>query len=289
MTKKKVNKKTERKNESLILTKREIEVINKKLKGKKLSQQDSNYLSKFVRPKLKEIQGIDAKFLLDKLEYNQKIASIEKRIKKVILGSIKEGEAIVLYGSVVQNNYKDYNDIDILVVTKVKSYEKLGQKYRKIKEVKNILQKEGINADIQIYDRETVEGNYSHSPTLIYQLKDHKVISGKLNLPSKMQLHNIDLQMKLDWSNIEGISPLGIDIYKALRNVILVRLLLNKIVDNRKLKESLNDELGKNLIEKLKNNKASKPEKRFALNFLNELSQKTRSELKGDLWAKIGQ
>lgn len=50
----------------------------------------------------------------------------------------------MLYGSVVQNNYKDYNDIDILVVTKVKSYEKLGQKYRKIKEVKNILQKKEL-------------------------------------------------------------------------------------------------------------------------------------------------
>ena len=74
---------------------------------------------------------------------------------------------------------------------------------------------------------------------------------------------------------------------KALRNIILVRLLLNNIVDNKKLKESLNDELGKNLIEKLKDNKASKREKIFALNFLSELSQKTREELKGELWARI--
>ena len=93
--------------------------------------------------------------------------------------------------------------------------------------------------------------------------------------------------MKLDWSDIEDIEPEGIDIYKALRNVILVRLILNKIVDNRKLKESLNDEIGKNLIEKLRNNQESKIERKIALNYLKELSEKTRKEIKGDLWEKI--
>lgn len=276
-------------NKSKIFTKREIEVINKKIGHKSLNQTDSNYLYRFVRPKLREIASIDAKSLLDKMEYNQRIMSIENKIRKIILGSINEVDSIVIYGSVIQNNYKDYNDIDILVITKVKIYDKIGYTYKKVKEIKNIFQKEGINADIQIYDKETIEESYPHSPTLIYQLKDHKTIYGKLKLPDKIQLHNIDLKMKLDWSNIEGIQPLGVDIYKALRNVILVRLLLNRIVDNRVLKESLNDEVGKKLIEKLKNNQASKLEKRFALNFLKELSEKTRSELKGDLWAKIEQ
>jgi predicted nucleotidyltransferase len=274
---------------SKIFTEREIEVINKKLKGKKLNQTDSNYIYRFIRPKLKEILTIDAKSILDKMEYNQKIESIEKKIKKIVIEYVEDVYSITLFGSAIQNNYKDYRDIDILIITKKKIYPKIKAKYSKIKELKSILQKQKINADIQIYDKKTIEENYPHSPTLIYQLKDSKAIYGKLKLPDKIQLHNIDLKMKLDWSNIDGLQPLGEDIYKALRNVILVRLLLNKIVDNKRLKESLDDEVGKNLIEKLKNNQESIIEKRLALNFLKELSEKTRSELKGDLWAKIGQ
>ena len=272
---------------SVIFTKREIEVINKKMKNKKLNQTDSNYIYRFIKPKLKEIISIDAKYLLDKMEYNQKIISIENRIKKVILSSIKEIDSIIIYGSAIQDNYKNYNDIDILIVTKKKLYRAIGEKYRKIYEIKKKLNNYSILADIQIYDKKNLYNNYPHSPTLIYQLKDHKIIYGKLKIPDKIELYNINLQMKLDWGDIEDIKPEGIDIYKALRNVILVRLLLNKIIDNKKLRESLNDEIGKNIAEKLRNNQASKIEKRIALNFLKKLSEKTRLELKGDLWEKI--
>ena len=58
---------------SNIFTKRELEVIDKKMKNKKLTQVDSNYLTRFIRPKLKEMVSIDPEFLLDKMEYNQKI------------------------------------------------------------------------------------------------------------------------------------------------------------------------------------------------------------------------
>ena len=264
-----------------------MEVINKKIKNKKLNQTDSNYLYKFIKPKLKEMAFIDAKNLLNKMEYNQKIISIENKIKKVMLESIKEICSIIVYGSAIQNNYKDYNDIDILVVTKRNLYNTIGEKYQKISEIKEQLNKYSILADIQIYDKKTLNDNYSHSPTLIYQLKDNKVIYGKLKLPDKIEIYNANLQMKLDWSDIEDIEPEGIDIYRALRNVILIRLLLNKIIDNKKLKESLNDEVGKNLIEKLRSNQATKTEKSISLKFLKELSEKTRQELKGDLWEKI--
>ena len=274
------------------MTKREREVMKKKLSGARLTQQDSNYLSRYVRPKLREISSINAKLLLDRIEYNQKAASIEKRIKKIILKGIKETKsrikAIIIYGSAIQNNYKDYKDIDILIVTKSKAYENLGNKAKKIRELKKKLGKSGINSDIEIYDKKTIENAYLHNPSIIYQLKDHKVIYGGLKLPDKKkEVYNIDLKMKLDWSDIEGIEPEGIDIYRALRNVLLVRLILSRIVDNRKLKESLNDEIGKNLIEKLKNNRESKAERRIALSYLRELSEITRKEIKGGLWEKI--
>jgi len=262
-----------------------LEVIDKKMKNKKLTQVDSNYLTRFIRPKLKEITLIDSKFLLDKMEYNQKIKSIEGKARKIILRSIKDVQAIVIYGSAIQTNYKEYNDIDILIVTKNK-ISPIKEKYRKIIEIKKILSKYHIKADIGIYDKKTIEKNYSHSPSLIYQLKDKKIIYGKLNLKNKIELYNIDLKMKLDWSNLED-NPEGIEIYKALRNVILVRLLLNKIVDNRKLRESLNEEIGKNLLERLKNNQESNVDKKIALSYLNTLLEQTEKEIGDELWEKI--
>jgi len=273
--------------QSTIFTKRELEVIHRKMDNKKLNQTDSNYLSRFIRPKLKEIDSMNAKYLLDKMEYNQKIKSIENKIKKVILGGLKEVEAIILYGSAIQNNYKEYKDIDIIIATKRKIYKIEADKWRKIKDLKNILKKHEIVADIQILSKKALEYNSTRNPDLIYQLKDHKVIYGKLKIPKKIEFYNADLHMKLDWSDIYDPKPNGEEIYIALRNTILVRLLLNKIVDNQKLKESLYEELGKNLIERLKNNQESKLDKKIALSYLKDLVEKTRKEIGVNLWEKI--
>src|SRR3989344_3158821 len=135
--------------QSTIFTKKELEVIRKKINNKRLNQTDSNYLNRFIRPKLKEMISIDAKSLLDKMEYNQKIKSIENKIKKVILKNLKEVDAIVLHGSAIQDNYKDYNDIDIIAATKRKIYKVEADKWRKVEDLKNILKKDGIAADIQ--------------------------------------------------------------------------------------------------------------------------------------------
>src|SRR3989344_1991707 len=269
---------------SNIFTNKELEVINKKMKNKKLTQVDSNYLARFIRAKLKEMASIDSKFLLDKIEYNQRIKSIEEKIKKIIFRNIKDVQAIIIFGSAMQTNYKDYNDIDILIAIKNKI--NLKEKYIKIIEIKKILTREGIKADLEIYDKKTIEKSYSRSPSLIYQLKDKKIIYGKLNLKKKIELYNIDLKMKLDWSNLED-NPQGVEIYKALRNVILVRLLLNKIVDNKKLKESLNEEIGKNLLERLKNNQESNFDRKIASGYLNILLDQIEKEIGDELWEKI--
>jgi predicted nucleotidyltransferase len=245
---------------------------------------DSNYLYKFIRPKIREIASMDANMFLNKMEYNQKIKSIEKRIKKTIIASL-DIQAIILYGSAIQTNYKEYNDIDIIIVSK-EDIAPIKEKYKKIQEIKKVLEKYSIKADIEIYSETSLKETYPSSPSLIYQLKDCKVIYGKLNIPKKTNLYNLNLQMKLDWSYLDD-QPQGIDIYKALRNTILVKLLLNKIVDNQKLKESLNNELGKNLIERLKSNKESKLDKKISLMFLKELSENTRKELGKASWEKI--
>src|SRR3989338_6031433 len=96
---------------------------------------------------------IDSKFLLDKIGYNQKIKSIEKKIRKTVFGHIEDVQAIIIYGSAIQTNYKDYKDIDILIAIKNKI--DFREKYRKIIEIKRELNESKIRADLEIYDKKT--------------------------------------------------------------------------------------------------------------------------------------
>ena len=263
-----------------ILTKTEKKVILKKLNNKKLTKQDSYYLSVSIRPKLREMSLMNPKELLIKMKYNQKANSTEKKIKDMILKKIKNTKAIILYGSVVQTNYSKYEDIDVLIIVKNKIWKNQKEKYQLIKSLKN----DELNLDIQIITEKQLYSQYPHSPSLIYQLKDKKIIYGKINLPKKIELHNIDLRMKLDWSDIQDNSPK--EIYKSLRNAILVKLLLKKIIDNKVLQKEIEEEIGKKTMDNLKNNKSSVEEKALAKLRLKNLVKKLENNLKGEIWEK---
>ena len=220
-----------------ILTEREEEIINKKIKSISLTQNESNILSKYIRPKLREMSIINSKELLKKLEYNQKARSIESRIKKLVLDNVSKVDSIIVCGSAVQSNYKEYNDIDVIILTK--NSIKIQNKKEIIKKIEDYGKKENLFLDIQIYEKNSVLSQYSHNPSLIYQLKDSKVIYGKLNIPKRVSLHNLDLKMKLDWSEGLDIYSSPKEIYLALRNAMLVLLLINKKVDNMELKNTI--------------------------------------------------
>jgi predicted nucleotidyltransferase len=270
-----------------ILTEREMQIIDKKLKGTPLNQNESNILSKSIRPKLKEIKKIDAHSLLDKLEYNRKVKGIEKTIRKIILKNLKNLKALILYGSAIQTNYNKYNDIDLMIITEKKTWKNLGEKYRTIIKLKELAKEKGLNLDIQIIDEKDFHVAFIHSPTLIYQLKDSKVIYGKIKIPSKRELSKLDLRIKLDWSDIDDADSEGKEIYQSLRNLMLVKLLLKKMVDNRILDETTSGELGYEIISKLKNNSASRQEKKLVINYIKETSEKTNKEIQEATWEKI--
>jgi len=270
-----------------ILTEKAIEVINKKLKGRNLTQQDSNYLSRFVRPKLRAMASIDAEILLKRLEYNPKALSIERKIKEIILKNVQKVDSIIVCGSAVQTNYKEYNDIDVIVSTKNILTKSLNKKNRLIENIEKIGKKEGIDLDVQIYAKKSILSQYPHNPSLIYQLKDSKVIYGKLKIPSKIKLSVLDLKMKLDWSGDLDIRADSNEIYYAIRNTMLVLLLINKKIDNYRLTNNLANLLGNDLIVKLKNNQASNEEKKLALNYLNLLIKHLETQLNNAKWEKI--
>jgi len=271
---------------SLILTNREREVINKKLKNKKLNQQDYNYLSKYVRPKLKEIVEINADELLTKLKYNQQAISIERKIKNLILKNIKEVKAIIIYGSVIQNNYTNYNDIDCLVIVK-KLNLKLGKKYKKINETEKKAKEENLNLDVQIISEPYYNDQHNKNPNLIYQLKDSKVIYGKVRKNPQKEIPKLYLNMKLDYSTIDDIYSNGCELYKAVRNTVLVKLLMRGILNNEILNQTVKSILGESLIYKLKTNTASKEEKKQVLKIISLLVSLAEEEIKNSKWGKI--
>lgn len=269
---------------SLILTERELEVIEKKLMNKRLNQQDSNYLSRYVRPKLKEIKDMNAGEIISKLTYNQKTISIENKIRKLVLNNLKNIKAIILYGSAVYNNYEENKDIDILII--VKKIGNLREKYVQINKLEELGRKEDYNLDIQILSEETYESEYNKNPNLIYQLKDSKTIYGKISLPKNIEIYKMDLYTKLDYSSLEDIQSDGEELYKSLRNIILVRLLSRGVVNNYLLNEIIKSILGEELTYKLKYNKTNRQEKKEALKILNLLEHSTSKEVKNLKWEK---
>jgi len=273
--------------ENKILTDKAIEVINKKLRGERINQQDSNYLSRFVRPKLRDIASINAESLLQKLEYNPRARAIERKIKKLILKNVPNVDSIIICGSAIQTNYKEYNDIDLIIATKEILTKSLKNKNELIKKIREMSKKENLNLDIQIYSKNSILSQYQHNPSLIYQLKDSKAIYGKLKIPNKIRLSNLDLKMKLDWSEGFDIHSGTNEIYYAIRNAFLVLLLMNKRIDNYQLKQNLVNAFGSDFLNKLKNNKASKIEIKLALNYLNSLIKYLESELNNKKWGKI--
>ena len=271
-----------------ILTRRENEIIKKKIKGISLTQNESNILSKTIRPKLQQIKEIEAGYLLNKLEYNQKAKSIEAKIKKIILENIKDVNAIIICGSAVQTNYREYKDIDVIVATKEIIPDDKREKTKIIRSIESIAKKEGLILDLQIYTKESIINQYPSSPSLIYQLKDSKIIYGRIKLPNKINLSSMDLRMKLDWSDLENIYSEGKEIYQALRNTMLVILLMNKKVDNYELKSSLSRLFGPDLIQRLKENKATRQEKKIALQYIKLMSDYLSNELRiNPKWEKI--
>jgi len=270
-----------------ILTQRERQIIDKKIEGISLTQNESNILSKVVRPKLREISKISASTLLNKLEYNQKAKSIENKLRELVLRNIKNVKAIILYGSAIQTNYKEYNDIDVLIVTKDKDWNTIGDKYDSISKLTKIAKDAGLNADIQLVDKKSFEIQYPHNPSLIYQLKDSKIIHGAIKIPSKRELSKLDLRMKLDWSDIDDEESSSSELYQSFRNIVLVRLLLHRIINNELLREEVIKELGEKLVAKLKNNAATKLERKLALHYIRKLSEETDKEILESKWEKI--
>ena len=267
--------------QTCLMTPLELKAIDRKLKNKKLTQQESNRLSKQVRPKLREMMSVDSERILKLLDYNQKIPSIEREIKRIVLKEIKNVSSIVVYGSSVYNNYKNNEDIDVMVLVKKKTWKKLGEKLAIANE---IMKKSKLKLDLKIYEEAEVVESYPNNITLIYELSDSKIIYGSLALPKKNVIE-IDLRMKTDESRnilweIEEGELNARNIYGAMRNLVIVELMSKGIVSNDEMNKKIEEEIGRKTVEQLKSGKCAAAYKRIGELHLREMLKRI------DKWGK---
>ena len=93
--------------------------------------------------------------------------------------------------------------------------------------------------------------------------------------------------MQTDYSVmvLDNIAEFGLthisarDIYSAIRNLIIIKLIIYKIVDNCRLNKIMCEDLGKNILTKLRSNNVSLRIKEIAHLYLEELYMETMKKI----------
>lgn len=268
---------------SSILSPKEIEVVNKRLNNKHLTQTESNYLSRSIRPKLKSAEFAASIELLSLLDYRRK--KFERKdtvLRNQILNAAKRIEnqikAVILFGSYVRNKHTNYRDIDILIILKNKIWKNAAEKQIIEKQIEKSLEKTDIN--LVVY--KDLMKILPYSPLLHTELEDHKIIYGNIDLKKSIRIDKQYLLKKL--LEIESIIELGKNLdtkylYNALRTVISIDLFLKKVINNKKIIKTIEDNIGKNTANNLIENKANSLQKEIAIKYLKYLYDSTLIQL----------
>jgi len=265
-----------------ILSKGEIEVIVKRLNNEHITQTESNYLSRSIRPKLKSAEFAVSNELLSLLDYRRKKYEREDRIlkEKVITatGDLSNIKAILVYGSYVRNNHAKYRDIDVMVVLGKKVWKSSAEKS---KLEADIQKKADIKIDVSLISYSGLRKLFPYSPLIRTELEDYKLIYGDIKLREKIIINKPYLYRKLlevEYAlEIKDIEPKYI--YNALRSCISIELFLKKKIDNKLIIRTIEGNIGKFTAESLINNKANSVNKAIALKYLRYLYNKLSKEL----------
>src|SRR3989338_3137721 len=266
-----------------ILSRREIEVVWKRLKNGKLKQVESNYIRN-AREKLRAAEFAAKIGLLGLLEYRRrKYERDGGLLREKIVGSLgvlkQESKAVVLYGSYIRNKHVNYRDIDVMIVLKKKFWMNSAEKNKLEKE---IAEQSGICLDVQLVVYRDLVSVYPYSPLLQTELKEREVIYGKLKLEEKGVVDRYYLYRKL--LEVESVLELGKEIssryvYNALKTCLSIELFLRGEVGNELLVETMKENIGGVTVEKLKDGSASFIQVEIALKYLNYLYRKLERKL----------
>ncbi len=289
--------KTEEIGQSLkpLLSRREIEVVIKRLNNNKISQTESNYLSRSVRKKLYSAQILASLNLLVLLDYRRKKYERNSQVlKEKILDSMKEiklnVQSILLYGSYVQNKHTNYRDIDIMLVTSSKPWKNSNDKGILERKIEDNLSKNKIIGDVNLISKKQLLTLLPYSPLLQMELEEYEAIYGKIRLKVKQIINKRYLYGNL--LEPEYVLDLGSEaeskeVYNALRTCISIELFLNQEISNKKMHTSLQRKLGEENLWTLKNNREEDTAKNIALVLLKSLYQALEKRLREDVKKEI--
>jgi predicted nucleotidyltransferase len=129
-----------------VFGKRELEIIEKQLKGINLTQSEKNRLSRDIRQKLDFIAKI-ARFENEfKLKKSAKVKELIEEAKETILKDehFQRIKKIILFGSTVENQRTHRSDIDIAV-----EFDEISSKDAAKFRIKTFFNE---NVDIQVYN-----------------------------------------------------------------------------------------------------------------------------------------
>ncbi|MFH1849899.1 MAG: nucleotidyltransferase domain-containing protein [archaeon] len=268
-----------------ILTKTEIEVVLKRLNNRPITQTESNYLSRSIRPKLKSAEiaasiGLRSLLSYRRKKYERKDALLANKIIGATHNlSIK---AIALFGSYIRNSHTNYRDIDLMVVLNRKTWKTSAQK-RKLET--GIERAVDIVADVSLVVYRELTKALPYSPLLQSELEDYKVIYGDLRISKKIIIDKAYLYSKLlETEYVLALKNINSRyIYNAIRTCISIQLFLGQTVDNQLTKKTIEHDIGRSTTEALLDNKANTIQRDIALRYLkylykhlmNQIEQKT--------------
>ncbi len=270
-----------------ILSRREIDVVRKRLNGKKINQTESNYLSRSVRPKLKAAQKAVSFNLLNKLVYRRKKYERTGRVlRNIILNNIfevidkRKVKAVVLYGSYIRNYHVNYRDIDIIVVLRSKIWDNSVEKIKLERDIEN---RANLNLDVNVIFDKDLQMAYSYSPLFQTEFESYEVIYGILKLNRKREINKDYLYVKL--LEIEPILELWRNlssrhIYNSLRSCLAIYLFLEKKFGNELILKIMEDNIGKSTVEALAENRANKIQREMGIRYLKYLYDLLETNLK---------
>ncbi|MBI3032516.1 nucleotidyltransferase domain-containing protein [Candidatus Woesearchaeota archaeon] len=268
-----------------ILSPREIDVVTARLNNKPITQTESNYLSRSIRPKLAAARYASQLNLLPLLDYRRRKYEREDIVlKQKLLSALSDVsshiQAIVLFGGYVRNNHTYYGDIDIMIVVKKKLWKTQMDKYKLKKKIESAVT---VPIDIMLIEHSYLKKHYPYNPLLHHMLEDHNVIYGAIKLGKKLivnrwylwrELLEIDTILETS-SQIESKY-----IYNALRTCLAINQFLKKKVNHNQLLRVMQENIGSATALALKNNTSNPVQRKIALCYLRYLYHSLEKALK---------
>ena len=167
-----------------------------------------------------------------------------------------------------------------MIVLNKKTWKTTAEKHRLETAIEKAID---IKTDISLVVYDELMSILSYSPLLQTELEDYKIVYGSIKLAKKIIINKTHLHKKL--LETEYVLELGKNIksryiYNAIRDCLSIELFLKKIVNNKLIIKTIEDNIGSSTAESLIADKANATQREMALEYLRYLYNKLEDALR---------